>query len=403
MTYDYSSFTTSLAELKYFLTYLARQLEDITFRALDVFEGIVEINLGEYIQQYNETINHNAEYDVSRLDLCELSFILWQTRSGMLGAQGNIGFATLLHGLSISGVSDQPHSNCVVGDDAMLRTWATLIALAIARVNVLGSIEASKFHIWETPDMYSLSGQDDYDLQQWQFLKRPTNVDGTGKITTGRLPVFPNLAEILLEPDRFHVTYGRETDPFKQFIRFAKEWGRFITRLNLESVEVNHDEVDLILIPIRAVYQRFNVPQTGLPIGAYLECTPKSYGNVPIIIPPCTARVFDEDWIDLHCEYYTGTTVTLPVLVDYSIPPGPCYGPGHVIEQCTLHRIQRVMVDLGYMEATIVNRSLVLSQETIQDVRDLISGYYTRIVHRLVCIKEPPEWYNTIIYDEGPE
>jgi len=62
ITYDYESFTTRLAELKYFLWYLASDLEDIEVQVLDVREGVRVLSLGELLHHYNESINRNQEF-----------------------------------------------------------------------------------------------------------------------------------------------------------------------------------------------------------------------------------------------------------------------------------------------------------------------------------------------------
>lgn len=46
VTYDYSAFTTSLAELKYFVSHLATAFEGVKLTVLDVYAGIVELDLG---------------------------------------------------------------------------------------------------------------------------------------------------------------------------------------------------------------------------------------------------------------------------------------------------------------------------------------------------------------------
>jgi hypothetical protein len=403
VTYDYSSFTTSLAELKYFLTYLARQLGDITIRVLDVYEGIIEVNLGEYIQAYNTTVNHNAEFDVRRVDICESLFYLHQVRSGMLGAQGNIGFSTLLHGLSTGALSDSPSTTCVVGDDALLRVWRDYLAEAISKAQNLCEIEASKFHIWYPSDWYTEEGVDEAIAQSWQFLKRPLNLDEANQVSLGFLPTYPSFAELLLPADGIHVT-SFETSLCRRFLTFAKQWGRFLSQLVIHNeYEISFDEILACLIPIQAVYLRFNIPFIGLPSGSDIRIRNDEMFDIPLCVPPCTSDVFFDDWVTLLVRNYSGTTMTIPVLVYQSIPVGPCLGLGHIVEG-TLHRIQRVMEDLGYFKTEIVKQDIVLSDETEDLVRDTVRGTRTsRMLHRITCISESiPAWYNDIVADEGP-
>jgi hypothetical protein len=61
------------------------------------------------------------------------------------------------------------------------------------------------------------------------------------------------------------------------------------------------------------------------------------------------------------------------------------------------------MSDLGYFEIELIKRSLTLSEETLEEFKQHLFGGGFRTLHTILCIKEPPSWYNEIIYDEGPE
>jgi hypothetical protein len=406
ITYDYSSFTTNLAELKYFLNALSIMLEDVVIRALDIYEGIIEINLGEYIRGYNESINCHASYDTTRVDLCELSTILVQTRSGMLGAQGNIAFSTLLHALSAGAISDDPGETCVVGDDALMKIWDMALDTAISRINLLGTVAKEKTHTWENFSMYDPDFETARAYQGFQFLKRPLNIDGFGQITTGTLPSFPSICDALGMEDEYHISSDRTRA--QRLKTFLMQWGRFLTQLTRKNPELSEDEIILMLAPIQSVYRHYDVPFEGLPIGS--EIVIRTKGTHPetlttsFIVPPCTEDVFFEHWVSLHIRYYKGSIVSIPMLVNFSMPPGPCFGLGHYIEQCTLHRLQILMADLDYFKIDMVLRQVVLSDESESELIDWVTGFGPRrTVHSIYCIKEPPMWYNDIIADEGPE
>jgi hypothetical protein len=405
ITYDYSSFTTSLAELKYFLVYLARQLEGITIKVLDVYEGIQERDLGEYIYHYNETINQNAEFDVSRLDICEMTCLLVQTRNGMLGAQGNLAFSTLLHGLSISGASDDVTTTCVVGDDALIRIPCRAIDEAIICVGKLGNIAREKFHIWEASALYDADEQSAADKQSFMFLKRPLSIDPENKVQTGFLAAMPAIADVLMPADGYHV---RSELPFNFLLtRFAVQWSRYLYTISTIGAPVlDNFEAEVIMATMAIVYDKFNIPHEGLPYGTSWRLPEGSSSpdvSLLVTVPPIRPEIFDLDWVELMVtRYYRGSTVTMPVLVDFSIPPGPCYGQGHFIEMCTLHRIQRVMDDLGYFEIKTVLKEITLSENTLSEYHDLVYGRGFRTTHSILCLKDPPTWYNDIIALEGP-
>jgi len=398
ITYDFSSFTTSLAELKYFLTYLARQLSGITFRYLDLHQGILEVDLGTYINEYNTSINMNAEFDYSRLDVVENLIILHQCRSGMLGAQGNIGLSTLAHGLAMSGINDDPSTSCVVGDDALFRQWAFAIALCISRAQLLAPIESSKFHVWDNPTYYDEDSVLSAQANGWQFLKRPLMINESGKVKTGLLIAYPNIADALLPPDNFHTT-NSSPNRFVQFTKCAKQWGAYLNRLYLSKYEPDSDEISSLIAPMVSVYEAFGVPLVGAFVGSTLELGGREY-IFPVTIPPVDISCFYEHWIDSHARFFHGTTMKIPVAVDFSIPSPECLGVGHKWI-CTLHRIQRVCEDLGYLRSEIIHRTIILNEETSSDLKQVLYGR-TRMVHEVECIKMVPQWYNDIIADEGP-
>jgi hypothetical protein len=159
---------------------------------------------------------------------------------------------------------------------------------------------------------------------------------------------------------------------------------------------------------VSSIYDRFNIDRKGLPNGtswSFKGRHDKTYHTVTnMTFPPCTPEVFSTEWTELIAtRYYRGTYVSIPLLVDHSIPAGPCYGLGHIVELCTLHRIQRIMSDLGYMEIENLKRTICLSEETLEDYQDVLLGNsLLRTCHRITCVKEPPEWYNVVIADEGP-
>jgi hypothetical protein len=178
-------------------------------------------------------------------------------------------------------------------------------------------------------------------------------------------------------------------------------------KLTRSSLEISIDESSMILGPVRAVYSRFKIPFEGLPIGTEWNMRDKSLKQsitLTATFPPCTAEVFDLDWVYLMCtRYYKGSIVSVPQKVEGSMPPGPCYGVGHVMEPVTLHRLQRVVEDLGCFEIRLLKRYIVLSEETVEDFQDAVYGRRgLRPLYSIRCIREVPSWYNDVIAEEGP-
>jgi hypothetical protein len=359
----------------------------------------LEVDLGDYIQEYNETINMNAEFDVSRLDILECCIILHQVRSGMLGAQGNIGFSTLLHAILISGISDYPGLVSCVGDDALVRFWENYFDTVIARVNTLGTIERPKFSIWELQSYYDETSVLSSEAQGWQYLKRPLTVGMDGTVKTGFLPVFPNFAEVLMPPDNYHSASRLHLKD--RVVSFIKQYTRFLNQIEIQQeyskVEWSLDEIAAVLQPIRAVYDRFFIPFEGAPAGEEIIVERKKI-VLPVICPPCTIEVLDRDWIGTFLSYHNGRRMEVPVLVASSVaaPLNVEMGDSWV---STSHRIQRVMVDLGYFESKLEKTSVLLSLVNRHEIEILYDGSY-RMLHNFLCIKTPPDWYDQVIADD---
>jgi hypothetical protein len=150
VTYDYSSFTTRLSELKYFIHYLSLTFDGVMHQVLDTHLGLINLDLGELLRTYNDDLIINDTYDVTRILDGETVMCYHQMRGGMLGAQGNIAFSTLLHGINVVDITGEIDQNCVVGDDCLLKTSKSEYEMTTQKVNRLGLIAADKFNLWES-------------------------------------------------------------------------------------------------------------------------------------------------------------------------------------------------------------------------------------------------------------
>nr|WNH24528.1 RNA-dependent RNA polymerase [Heterobasidion ambi-like virus 15] len=408
ITYDYSSFTTSLAELKYFLSWLSLSFAGVVIRALDVFHGIHEIDLGEYIQTYNDTINVNATFDASRVHDMETIVMLKQTRNGMLGAQGNIGFSTLLHGMHIGSITQPGHPSSVVGDDALGRLAdEEEIQTAITLSQDLCEIEPSKFHIWRYTDLYSYTSED-MIRQQYQYLKRPLNIDGTGKIVAGFLNDYPNIG--LLDPSlqfsRLRSTVKLESDFESRIMTICRQWGSFLRRYSTNSAwggNMSLIESEVILAPMKNVYRLGGIPECGAVPGTLI--TPKKRFGKPFLsrlfCPPVTPNVFLGSWELTLCRSYLDEVVSFPMYSEGSIAP-PVHVEIGMSFQSTTHRIQRLMVDLGYFDSKPVIQSFRITNESMAYIRYLLTGAFgLRVVSEYTCLQTPPSWYEEVLLSEG--
>jgi hypothetical protein len=356
VTYDYSSFTTSLAELKYFLWYLATAFEDVLVRVLDVHEGIIEIDLGEYLHQYNQNVNLNQAFDISRVFKgCE-TFHYFQSRNGSLGVGGNIGLSGLVHGIALAGFNDTPDTDSVVGDDALLKTFKHLLEFLLVIINKLGIIAKDKMTTIPRPPI------DNPNIKQqrsFKYLKRPISVNSDGEVETGVLDFFPNIAAALYpDGDGIHDAPQQSTE---EIVRsYVMQVGKYLHQLHDGHFGSDPDSA-LVLLLLRSVYLKYGLPIEGsIPQrGVYVSWQEEASGDTETFIsknlwvPPLdTLEVFTTPWQSILFKRYAGEDVVMPYLMDGDLPlPVDAY-PGLEFQTTSAGRFLSLMEDLGHFVVT---------------------------------------------------
>lgn len=392
LTYDYSSFTTTLSELKYFVHYLARELRGLTIMVVDTAHGLQFIDAGQLLEDYNNAINVNAEFDVHRIDgLADLAHYYMQTRSGMLGCQGNIGLSTLLHGLHAQAICDK-QAISVVGDDALLRVWYSQLKQVLQSVQLLcnGIPEEKTFQwLFEATNFYTDQPDGQVIQDTYQYLKRPLQVDVSGQIHQGVLPDFPNLGALV------GVSYVGDTpsDKFQRSKTFLMQMTRFITKLRvLHEIELSDSERDLFLAIFKCAYRYMGVPfHGGLP-GEI-----KIHGQVLYaMVPPLSDDIFVVGWESAFSTMYAGKSITMGKYVAGNAHAGYCFGVGEVIE-CILHAPQRLMRDLDYFEVEPIRETYIVDENFSEFIESVLNGTL-RSLYRVICVREVPKWYNDLMF-----
>lgn len=388
ITYDYSSFTTSLSELKHALFYLGQRLLGIKVPALDVHVGIIQLDIGEYILHYNEVVNCNSAFDLCRIVPDAFTDILYQTRSGMLGAQGNIGLSTLLHGFSVSGYDDQIAGKSVVGDDALLKTKVAKLQDIIVHARSLVDIAPEKFSTWFRPDY-----EENFSAEGFQYLKRPLSLDYSGSVLPGSLPDFPNVAAALGFVDEFRKGVAVE-GPFARCISFIKQYTSYLNALELGLFPCPRKYNRLVLRIIRAVYRHFKLPSLGMIPGQAFTAEELADLTVTFFVPSCRMKVLRDGWLETLFSDFRGLHTYMPRCVPKSNPiiAGYSAGLGDIFE-CTPIRIQNIMEKLGFFRKEILLDEIILGDDTFDHVKMYLKNEF-RIVVSFTCVKDLPVWYN---------
>lgn len=169
--YDYTSFTSLLAELKYFLAALADFCQDTMVFLVDSHAGILQRSLGDILREYNQECNIKGEFTINRYEDGN-NIPLSHQLAGFLGVYGNITSSTTLHGLHACQICGD-HSRCrCVGDDVfgVLRPTRDYPKEdAVKAIQTLGVVQLQKVRWWRyiNPD-----NEEDED-RAYPYLKRP--------------------------------------------------------------------------------------------------------------------------------------------------------------------------------------------------------------------------------------
>jgi len=169
--YDYTSFTSLLAEQKFFLDALATFCDDIVIYLVDSYEGILQSTLGQVIRDYNETCNRKGEFMIQRYQETEV-IPLRHEIAGFLGVYGNIASCTTIHGLHACQIcGDGSRCRCV-GDDVfgLLHLGRDFTRdQAVTAIESLGRVNREKIKWWPFREIE----EEDEEDHAWPYVKRP--------------------------------------------------------------------------------------------------------------------------------------------------------------------------------------------------------------------------------------
>jgi len=218
--YDYASFTSTLDAIIPFVDELSRFFHGTTVYCIDPRKGLVPTDLGDLFAEYNKVCNSYSKFDISRLSLTEEPDDIFEHTCGMLGVEGNIFLATLLHGIFIRFIAGLRRSKCV-GDDGRLhhttadgQFHATDREYLFWMLASVGSLSLEKIMAFEA--------NPDHD-QVYRYIKRPFYRNDSIMIS-GLLFSLPSQIPLTGALDSYHTVIPSPTHPcrvvFKQIIRF---------------------------------------------------------------------------------------------------------------------------------------------------------------------------------------
>lgn len=343
-TWDFTSFTTNLSELKFFLYHLTNALEDlkpVEFMAFDYHSGQETLNLVDMLRDYNQEVNCLAEFTVYRV-LDRFAYEhdtpratqVFQQQNGMLGVAGNIGFSTACHG---SVMEKAQGSGVCVGDDGLKITKIPPMVELIPIITTLGEIELSKFGIIAPQTME----------QALRFVKRRLSRDAYGQITIDKLFNFPISAYI-------DEVYGHRTVPpgltdLDRYIKIGTQTGKLLWDVNALSPLVSDEDYELLIRTINIAYQYMGIPRTGIYSGGTITLNSHKYPFYHFIPSLVDSFGMDldfrsEDWLDEMLRHWPSHGIRAQVYAPTFIPPLPSVDETIFV---TRNRCWKALEDLG--------------------------------------------------------
>jgi len=406
ITYDYTSFTTSLGELRNFMFWLAESVGDVAVAVLDVFHGVIEYPLRKILHAYNLAVNHHQMFSIERFQRAEESILLRQGRSGSLGVKGNIVFSTTLHGLALADITGTPDDDCCVGDDALARVRAYFITIFISCVNNLGDINPTKF-----TTIQPLDPLDDtpHLSEQYKFLKRPLNIDIDSHIPTlGSLDFFPSIADALFPlGDGVH-TATPGYSAFQSARTFAMQVGRYFRQhcngIN-PAISLREEDLQFILGGFQEAYSRYGLPFTGGVPGDFDVkwgndmCRVGDFYCPPVDTPWC----FDTPWMEILLDRFYGRRVSTPITCGGTIPPPLESEVGSFFRATSDVKVLQLGVDLGFLDKTVEVYWEFFDQDVATRIWERMLGIGSNLEPMYgtyeVVAPLPSWWYEIVSFD----
>lgn len=242
--YDYASFTSYIDEVVQFVDHMAHFFEETFVTIIDSRDGHIHQSVGALLREYNRECNVESEFDIRRFaPHVDPQDCLLRHTCGMLGVQGNIFIATLLHGIHLRFVAGRNRSKCV-GDDARFK-WSIPASLPTPEdlsylhylLTSIGKIAQEKMSVFD--------GETDPILQAFRFVKRPIHRDEDLMIESSSV-LLPSITDLCGFDDTLHTVRPKQNVCLLTYRQIC----RFLDTLVIESVEfsLEKDELDIKIL-----------------------------------------------------------------------------------------------------------------------------------------------------------
>lgn len=382
--YDYASFTSNLDAVIPFVDELSQFFHGTTILCIDPVRGIVPRDLGDMLSDYNRICNAYAKFDISRLSVTGDQDTIFEHTCGMLGVEGNIFLATLLHGIFLRFIAGLERSKCV-GDDGRFhhRTQDGQFhtrdrEYLFWMLSSLGSLNSEKIMAFEAQPMHD---------QVFRYIKRPFYRHESIMIS-GLLLALPSQIPLTGALDSYHTVIPSSTHPcrivFKQIIRF-------LDTLAIHSVNISSTD-DSYAIATHLYYLRRLLREKD-PDGQYSEVGHSNrrshYHLPPIELWGCTKYV---DWFVESISLYE--LVKFPKLGGAE-EEGSCDGRVGSMMLRSQSKARSFLVRMGYLEEELQFDEYSIDMLGTEEFTRMLQGQYTPVsLYRVV--RSVPVWYTYV-------
>jgi len=291
----------------------------------DVHQGVITLDLGEYLHQYNQFANVHMEFTMERFSKYFADPKFRMGLGGALGIKGNIVFSTSLHGIALGQNTMTPDYDCCVGDDALAIVFSHLFAVFVRFVNLLGSINDTKFSIVRR------AHEDPTRSTSFKFVKRPLDLTSTGVPCLGLLDFFPDIASVLFpDGDGYH-TLPPGSSSMYRLRSFVSQLSRFSIVLARQGFVVDnwdaghldlYADTEFLISCFTKCYNLLGLPVDGAKPGLEVyNADEDAFEILDLWVPPLVPELFLEGWIAACYWRYQGEEIEVPWCTSRKPPP----------------------------------------------------------------------------------
>jgi hypothetical protein len=381
--YDYTSFTSALDHVVEFVRQLAIFFRGTPIWLVDVVEGPQQIDFGDLLDRYNVECNEYRDFDTTRVLPTGVEAPILQHTCGMLGVEGNIFLATLLHGIHLRFIAGLNRSRCV-GDDARFHHGTIDGTLSGDerqvlgwQLNGVGLTNDEKLAIFE-------SGVDPVS-QAFRYVKRPIWRDHDIMIE-GVMFDIPSLIPLFRLEDPFHTVIPTATHPCRSTFRSIIRMLRVLKLHNL-SMET---EPESIMVLSRHVFHLIDEMRRQDPSGTYSPHS-SSGSRFGYRLPPTVEwGVTDyETWFVDSLDWMQKIRFMKKGGADED---GSCDGRVGSTMVRETSKGRSFLEKMGYLERVELYDEVSLADVGKEEMKEYVDGDYSAVCEYYVK-KEIPSWY----------